>query len=218
MAEVCICLYLKKMQSKETMESMSAKIEADVMARLIPYLQKNGFEKLPDELIIVSLKEEKMLEVYAKNETGYVLLKSYPFTVFSGKLGPKLKRGDGQIPEGIYKIEYVNPNSSFYLSMKINFPNEFDVLKSRHGQIEELGSDIFIHGKSSSVGCIAIGDDGIEELFILVSHAINNEIKVVISPRDFRINDQMPQVDVIDWELELYDMIKDAMSKLPANK
>lgn len=209
---------IKQVLGKETKESMSAKLEADVMERLNPYLQKSGFEELPEELIIVGLKEEKMLEVYAKKDTGYVLLKSYPFSAFSGKLGPKLKRGDGQIPEGIYKIEYVNPNSSFYLSMKINFPNEFDVSKSRHGQIEELGSDIFIHGKSSSVGCIAIGDVGIEELFILVSHAIHSEIKVIISPRDFRINSQMPQVDEIDWEVELYDMLKDALSILPKNK
>jgi len=59
------------------------------------------------------------------------MIKSYPFTGFSGGLGPKLREGDGQIPEGVYAIEYLNPNSQFHLSVKLDYPNVFDKAKGR---------------------------------------------------------------------------------------
>jgi len=107
-----------------------------------------GFKDFPNEIILVALKEEKLLQVYGKHDAGKKLIKEYPFTAYSGALGPKLKEGDRQIPEGIYKVAYLNPNSSYHLSIKVNYPNQFDQSKSEFQKIEAMGGDIFIHGKA----------------------------------------------------------------------
>lgn len=209
---------LEKNKGNETIESISLKIEENVMERLHADLIKLGLDKTPEKLILLGLKEERLLEVYAETSNGFNLLKTYPFTAFSGKLGPKLQEGDKQIPEGIYKIEYLNPNSSYYLSMKVNYPNKFDLSKTKFRNKAELGGDIFIHGKSVTIGCIPIGDRAIEELFILVKNAIQHDVKVIISPRDFRQNKEHPEIQGIDWETKLYRTIEAEMNELKSQQ
>lgn len=201
-------------RSAETVDSVLRKVQPDAMTRLKPYLERAGFSELPSELVLVGLKEERQLEVYARKAGNFVLLKSYPFTAFSGRLGPKLKEGDRQIPEGIYKIEYLNPNSAYYLSMKVSYPNAFDLQKSRFTDPKELGGDIFIHGKAVTIGCIPVGDPAIEELFLLVGKAMDREVKVIISPRDFRVNAEFPEIEGIDWEQELYENVRGELALL----
>lgn len=204
-----------KNKGKETIETILSKIESKVWERLELKLGISGFKMdFPKEIIIVAFKEERILQVYTKDYSGVKLLKEYPFTAYSGSLGPKLKDGDRQIPEGIYKVEYLNPNSLYYLSLKINYPNEFDKSKTKFASIEEMGKDIFIHGKAATIGCIPIGDEAIEEVFVLTQKAMNNEVKVIISPRDFRKKDHFPEIENIDWEHELYTSIKEELHKL----
>ena len=208
---------VKKIKGKETVESILDKIQNNALDRLQLNFDKAGFKDFPREIIIVAFKEEKKLQVYAKHYVGIKFIKEYPFTANSGELVPKLKEGDRQIPEGIYKVEYLNPNSSYYLSIKVNYPNEFDKSKSQLTNVKDMGGDIFIHGKSVTIGCIPIGDLAIEEVFLMTQKAINNEIKVIISPRDFRENDEYPKIKSIDWENELYDKIKAELNTLPNN-
>lgn len=199
----------------ETVETIIDKIHKKVWDRLEQSLGIAGFKTdFPKEIILVAFKEEKMLQVYTKDHTEIKLLKAYPFTAYSGELGPKLQDGDRQIPEGIYKVDYLNPNSSYYLSMKLNYPNEFDKSKTKFSTIEEMGKDIFIHGKASTIGCIPIGDEAIEEVFVLTYKAIDNGVKVIISPRDFRKNADFPEIENIDWEHELYTLIKEELNTL----
>lgn len=208
-------LVLHKLKGKETIETLLPKIQNKVRARLEMSLSLAGFKMdFPKEIILVAFKEERILQVYTKDYTGIKLLKEYPFTAYSGNLGPKLKDGDRQIPEGIYKVEYLNPNSLYYLSIKINYPNEFDKSKTQFSNIDEMGKDIFIHGKAATIGCIPIGDEAIEEVFVLTQKAINNEVKVIISPRDFRKNAKIPEVENIDWEDELYSLIKEELNAI----
>ena len=187
------------------------------MERLKPHLVKSNLTKLPDHLLLLGLKEEQILEVYFKEKDTFQLLTTYPFTAYSGELGPKLKEGDGQIPEGIYKVEYLNPNSAYYLSMKINYPNELDIRKSEFDDKSKMGNNIFIHGKAATIGCIPIGDDAIEELFLLVLNGMNQGVKVIVSPRDFRSGKSYPQIDAIDWEEELYHRIDRELNSLRLN-
>ncbi len=209
---------INKLKGKETAESVIKKIESDVWDRLQMNLNLAGYKMdFPDKIILVAFKEEQKLQVYSIDNYGIKLIKEYPFTAFSGKLGPKLKEGDKQIPEGIYKVEYLNPNSSYYLSIKVNYPNEFDKSKTKLSNHSELGGDIFIHGKSATIGCIPIGDEAIEEVFLLTQKAINNDVKVIISPRDFRVNSEYPEIEEIDWENELYDLINKELKMLPDN-
>ena len=135
------------------------------------------------------------------------MIKSYPFTGFSGGLGPKLWEGDGQIPEGVYAIEYLNPNSQFHLSVKLDYPNVFDKAKGRADGRDRLGFDIFIHGGSATIGCIPIGDAGIEEVFLMVSEVGINNVTAIVSPYDMRTNTKRIEIPGIIWEQELYDLI-----------
>lgn len=201
----------QKLKGKETINSVVDRINTNVNLRLRPDLQKLDLNELPTEIKLWAFKEEQRLEVYAKKNNKWIILKTYPFTGNSGRLGPKLKEGDRQIPEGIYEIESLNPNSSYHLSLKINFPNSFDKAQSSYQQESQLGSDIFIHGKNVTVGCIPIGDEGIEELFVLANHAIENKIEVIISPRDFRANPTRPNIEAISWEDKLYESIEEKL-------
>ena len=132
-------------------------------------------------LTIVVFKRERRLEVRAP---GWAGPRKYPMTGFSGELGPKLREGDGQIPEGVYAIEYLNPNSLFHLSLKVSYPNEFDRARAKEDGREHLGGDIMIHGGAATVGCVPIGDEAIEEVFYLVSVVGKENVRVVIAPYD----------------------------------
>ena len=136
-----------------------------------------------DGLSILVFKRERTVEVWAK---AWPVPRIYAMTGFSGRLGPKLEEGDGQIPEGAYGIEYLNPNSLFHLSLKVSYPNEFDRQTGKSEGRERLGGDIMIHGGEATVGCIPIGDDKIEEVFYLAAKAGVGNVTVIISPYDMR--------------------------------
>jgi len=129
---------------------------------------------VPDslEIFIRVIKNEKLLELWGKNknEKEFRLITSYDFCASSGVLGPKLKRGDKQIPEGFYQIDRFNPSSKFYLSLGINYPNSADLMSGS----SDPGGDIFIHGDCVTIGCIPITNDKIKELYIFAVEARNN--------------------------------------------
>ena len=127
-------------------------------------------------------KKERQLEVWASDNLIYTLIKTYSFTAFSGKLGPKQKEGDLQIPEGFYLLEKFNPASNFYLSMKVNYPNNAD--KIRNKLQPKIGGDIFIHGSNKTIGCVPIGDENIAELYWLCAkqYSVNTKIPIHIFP------------------------------------
>ena len=207
-----------KAKGKETVSSVTEKISKDVQRRLAKNLQRAGFtNSYPDEIVLAAFKETRSLEVYAKTDKGYTLLKTYPFTAYSGELGPKLQEGDKQIPEGIYRVEYLNPNSSYYLSIKVDYPNAYDISKSNLTSVKEMGGDIFIHGKAATIGCIPIGDKAIEEIFLL-THKADSKVKIIISPRDFRTNPNYPSIAGIDWETELYDIISNELNLIKSDR
>lgn len=153
------------------------------------------------ELTILVFKHERSIEMHAK---GWARPRIYKMQGFSGVLGPKLMEGDGQIPEGVYGIEYMNPNSMFYLSLKVDYPNVFDRSKAVSDGRVGLGGDIMIHGGSASAGCVPVGDDGIEEIFYFVGKVGCENVRVIISPYDMRCgrHAEFEKSDVT-WYLEL---------------
>jgi murein L,D-transpeptidase YafK len=118
-----------------------------------------------DSPILVRLfKEESELEVWKKDRTGhFALLKTYPICRWSGELGPKIKEGDRQAPEGFYTITpgQMNPNSAYYLSFDLGYPNAFDRSYGR------TGSQLMVHGDCSSRGCYSMTDEQIAEIYAL---------------------------------------------------
>jgi murein L,D-transpeptidase YafK len=117
------------------------------------------------EVYVRVFKLERTLEVWVRpqGKGRFELLKSYRICALAGGVGPKRRQGDEQVPEGFYNIDLFNPSSSYHLSMRIDYPNERDRAANSRGL--NLGGDIFIHGGCRSEGCLAITDDGIEELY-----------------------------------------------------
>ena len=135
------------------------------------------------KLRILVFKNERSVEVHAP---GWKVPRFYPMTAFSGTLGPKLREGDGQIPEGVYGIEYLNPNSRFYLSLKVSYPNVSDRARAKVDKRVNLGGDIMLHGKAVTIGCVPVGDDAIEDIFYLAYAVGIRNVSVIIAPYDMR--------------------------------
>ncbi|MBV8841091.1 MAG: hypothetical protein JO000_31520 [Alphaproteobacteria bacterium] len=115
-------------------------------------------------ILVRLFKEEAELEVWKQDAAGrYQLLKTYPICRWSGELGPKVKEGDRQAPEGFYAITpgQMNPNSAYYLSFNMGYPNAYDRAWNR------TGSQLMVHGDCSSRGCYAMTDDQIGEIYAL---------------------------------------------------
>ena len=150
---------------------------ADVFTRMENTLKKEFESKKinwpPKFIYIRSFKYDRQLEVWVKGnyKEPYQLFKTYKVCMQSGTFGPKRMEGDHQVPEGFYFINDFNPNSNYHLSLGINYPNTSDRILS---DAFRPGSDIYIHGNCVSVGCIAINDFPIEELYILTSYARSN--------------------------------------------
>lgn len=161
-------------------------------------LFQNQSLKFPSKQIYLrAFKQEQILEIWATDNGLFKLIKTYKFSGSSGILGPKQCEGDLQIPEGFYEIEKFNPESNFHLSFKINYPNEIDAVRNKNEQ--NIGSDIYIHGGSSSVGCIPIGDENISELYWLCakSYAYNSTIPIHIFP--FRMDKEHFEKNALNY-------------------
>lgn len=123
----------------------------------------------PAEVFLRIFKQDRELEVWASSQkdAAMSLIATYETCAMSGKLGPKRREGDKQVPEGFYRIEYFWPDSAFYLAAKVSYPNALD--RALGGAA--AGSDIMIHGGCASIGCIAMSDERIEEIFLMGTSA-----------------------------------------------
>ena len=187
-----------------------------VRKRLLPFFQAADVPYPPEKIVLVGLKQEKKLEVWACGlENQFKLVRTYPILAASGQLGPKLKEGDYQVPEGLYRIESLNPNSTFHLSLKLNYPNDFDRQQATIEGRANLGGDIMIHGNNVSIGCLAMGDEAAEDIFVLAAIVGFDNILVILSPVDLRTT-QMPELSYLlpPWIKALYEQIKQEISKL----
>ena len=205
----------QKAKGRATVESIVEKYSKKVDEKLKPLFVEAGVSYPPLSYSLFAIKETKTLELWAQDDKkAWQYIKTYSVLAASGNLGPKLKEGDEQVPEGIYSLEYLNPNSSYHLSMKINYPNKFDLKWADKEGRKEPGTNIFIHGKNLSIGCLAIGDSAIEELFILTTKVGKENVKVVISPVDPRIKELKSPDSTKEWIDELYKHIRSEFLKI----
>jgi murein L,D-transpeptidase YafK len=140
-----------------------------VESRLTEELARAGLA-LGSPVFIRTFKEPGTLELWIRNGGRFRHFKTYAICAFSGGLGPKLKEGDKQAPEGCYAVtpERMNPQSRFHLSFDLGYPNEFERYHKR------TGSALMVHGDCVSIGCYAMGDAAIEEIWTLCSRALRN--------------------------------------------
>src|SRR5579871_965545 len=170
------------MRSKpeKTVADRLAQYGPDARERMKPYFDAAKIAYPPAILTLVGLKAEKSLEVYAAGaDHALRFIRKYPILAASGVAGPKLREGDRQVPEGIYPVEWLNPNSSYHLSFRVGYPNEFDREHAASEGRTNLGGDIMIHGKAASIGCLGMGDPASEELFVLAADVGISNITVI---------------------------------------
>lgn len=172
----------------------------------------------PKKMTLLAIKDSRLLEVYVPDSRGKMThVHTYMMTAFSGALGPKLREGDGQIPEGIYPIDSLNPNSSYHLSLRVGYPNSFDRKHARADGRTSLGGDIMIHGKDVTIGCIPLGDEAIEELFVLSAKIGVKNITLVSCPTDFRLNSTpLDTKNQPSWYPELCELLRKELERYPA--
>jgi murein L,D-transpeptidase YafK len=143
------------LRSGKAMKELSPEMKAELTQKNMP---------IESPILVRLFKQEAELEVWKQDAGGrYELLKTYPICRWSGELGPKIREGDRQAPEGFYNITpaSMNPNSQFYLSINTGYPNAFDRSHQR------TGAALMIHGDCSSRGCYAMTDDQISEIYAL---------------------------------------------------
>jgi hypothetical protein len=154
----------------------------------------------PRTLSLVAFKQERRLEVWADGR----LLKIYPILAASGGPGPKRREGDRQVPEGIYRLTTLNPQSRFHLSVRVDYPDGEDLANGC------TGKDIYVHGGAASIGCIAIGDSGIEEVYRLAQ--LVDDRRIFILPWDFR---RRPPPETPErWVADRYARLESALNAL----
>jgi hypothetical protein len=202
-----------------TIEDVMAALGAPVERRLRPAFKRAGVAFPPRDLTLLALKEEKRLELYTSGGNGnHHFILSYPILAASGTAGPKLREGDKQVPEGFYRIELLNPNSRYHLSLRVDYPNAADIERARFDgrDLAVLGGDIMIHGGTESIGCLAIGDPAIEELFLIVARTGLDNVRLIIAPRDPRQKRMhaTPEHGPL-WTAELHDQLRRQIARLP---
>jgi len=185
--------------------------------RLQSDFARAGIAYPPASLALLAFKQERRLEVYAANSptAPFRFIRAYPILGSSGTLGPKLREGDGQVPEGLYRVENLNPNSRHHLAIRVNYPNAFDLENAAREQRTDPGGDIMIHGSDRSVGCLAMGDQAAEDLFVLCALTGPSKVALIFSPIDFRCGGHPSLPTSPDWVPGLYDSIKIALNTYP---
>lgn len=200
---------------------------ADVGARLAGFGERardrmrDGFVRAgaaypPREAVIAVFKRERRLEVYAPDASGIMrCVLERPVLGASGTIGPKVREGDMQVPEGEYPVASLNPNSLYHVALRVGYPSEEDRAAARAEGRDRLGGDIMIHGGSGSVGCIAMGDAAAEELFTLAADTGVAGVSLLLCPVDWRSADA-PNVTPPgpEWLVRRYEGLRVRLGRL----
>lgn len=200
-----------------TVESRLAEFGGDADARWKPHFAKAGVTYPAKRYTFVAIKDVKRLRVYAEGASGKSrLIREMPILAASGGAGPKLREGDRRVPEGIYAVESLNPRSLYHVALRVNYPNAEDRSRAKADGRTNPGGDIMIHGKAASIGCLAMGDAGAEDLFTLVARAGRENVSLIFTPTDFNKNPGFaPPTGSPAWVAERYAKLKTAMAALP---
>lgn len=207
----------QRLGPRATVAQRVATYEPAVRARLAPALRRAGLAWPPRRLWLVAFKEERRLRVYAAGPDGAPRhLADYLIYAASGGPGPKLREGDGQVPEGLYRVSALNPNSAYHLALRVDYPNAEDRARAREDRRDHLGGDIMVHGGAASVGCLAMGDPAAEDLFVMAARAGARNVSVWIAPVDLRARPGWrPPAGLPAWMPARYERLRAALATLP---
>jgi len=191
----------------------------NAIQRVKPELEKafkNKNLNYGSPIFIRIFKESMELEVWVKSGNKFILFKTYEICTYgSGSLGPKTKRGDGQAPEGFYFVtpQRLNPVSDFHLSFNLGYPNKYDRIHKR------TGGNLMVHGSCVSIGCYAMTNAGIEEIYAIADAAFRNGqsfFRVHIFP--FKMNKSNIEKQKESKWIEFWNNLKEGYDFFEKNK
>jgi murein L,D-transpeptidase YafK len=202
-AETCDSRLPGPERAKEAATRVRPALERDLAAKGLHF---------GDPVFLRAFKEERQLELWVRNkESGkYDHFRTWSIAAQSGRPGPKLAEGDGQVPEGFYFVPRtaMKPDSMFHLAFNIGYPNAYD---RHHGR---TGSAIMIHGNQVSIGCLAMTDEKIEEIYTLCNAALEGGQKffrVHIFP--FRMTDARLQMESGNEWFDFWAQLRDGYNR-----
>jgi len=186
----------EKWQSMPAVERLS-----DVRKRLLPRLNGELAAKeclLGQPAFVRVFKESRELELWLQGDKAeWRLFRTYPIACFSGTLGPKTREGDMQAPEGFYSVaqKQLNPASKYHLAFNVGYPNAYDLAHQRTGSL------IMVHGDVCSVGCFAMTDAVIEEIYLIAEATVQSGGSVPVHCFPFRMTaERMAQAEAEHME------------------
>lgn len=185
----------------------------DERALFRQHCRSAGITYPPKRITLLALKDRKQLLMFAGDER-LALLQTFPLVSYSGTLGPKLRQGDLQIPEGIYRI--VGSGARDMLTLAVDYPNAFDRARAVDDDRTKLGGEILIHGGSVSTGCLVVSNEQMQEIFVAVHDIGFAKTSLIITPCD--LTKSQPALNWSKqpkWLPKLYGQLKRELSKLP---
>lgn len=208
---------VRAMRGRHTVAQRVSQYGPTARARLLPAFARAGVPYPPHDVTLLAMKNSGELVIYAAGPDGALRrVRRMLIVALSGVAGPKLREGDGQVPEGFYGVESLNPDSLYHLALRVNYPSDEDRARAREDHRDELGGDIMIHGSSASVGCLAMGDEGAEDLFVLAADTGVDRVRVWIVPTDFRRDPSWRALPGIpSWMDARYQRLRAALATLP---
>jgi murein L,D-transpeptidase YafK len=197
------------------LSSVKNKTEYQLSSKMVSKMRELGMQKTSPILLRI-FKEEGTLEVWKANTANrFQLLKSYKICAWSGKLGPKVKEGDRQAPEGFYPLypHQMNPNSSYYLAINTGYPNTYDKANGRSG------THLMIHGACSSSGCYSMTDEQMIEIFALARDAFKGgQESVQLQAFPFRMTAENMARHRDNPNIEFWKMLKAGYDQFEVTK
>lgn len=186
-----------------------------IPGHMVSLMSEKGTTK-HQPILVRAYKKESELEIWKQNLAGdYVHLKTYPMCRWSGQLGPKVREGDRQVPEGFYSITpaQLNPNSSYYLSFNVGYPNAYD---RSHGR---TGNHIMVHGACSSMGCFSMTDEQIAEIYAITREAFAGGQKAIqLQSFPFRFTPQNMAKFRADPNMPFWKTLKEGSDSFEVSK
>jgi hypothetical protein len=204
---------------RATVASRLAQYGPAARRRMADHFARAGVAYPPARVTFIALKDAEQLEVWAAaaGDAPWAFVRTYDVQAASGGGGPKLRQGDEQVPEGVYRIDWLNPNSAYHLSLHVDYPNAQDRARAATDGRTSLGGDIMIHGDAVSIGCLAMGDQAAEDLFVLAADTgvQAGNVAAILAPTDLRVRRATVPAGAPPWTGELYRELAAALAAFP---
>ena len=200
---------------QETRTATNARASSPIPSNVLALMQEKGTDA-HRPVLIRTFKKEAEFEIWKQRADGqYTLLKTYPMCRWSGQLGPKIKEGDRQVPEGFYTITpgQMNPNSAYYLSFNVGYPNAYD---RAHGY---SGGSIMVHGACSSAGCFSMTDEQIAEIYAIAREAFGGGQRAIqMQSLPFRMTAENLAKHRFDPNMKFWKDLKEGADQFEVSK